>query len=209
MAGSILSCMVLLSLLLIVASAINYDNGPKPNQQVHDDDDDDQHNEELLPLESEDKSESYDHVHDHHHHISDHINSVGVQGLILCNSNDEYSPLVGGLARITCIAEDENGYERAPFSMVSHKSNEKGYFMATFLVSDVLGSEDKLKLKECKAFLEGCPIEIEAACKFATDVNNGVSGALLSSYRFLPQKDMSLYTVGPFVYTSQQPDGHY
>ncbi|XP_060963687.1 protein SEED AND ROOT HAIR PROTECTIVE PROTEIN-like [Cannabis sativa] len=115
----------------------------------------------------------------------------------------------GALARITCIAEDENGYERTPFSMVSHKSNENGFFMATFLVSDVLGSDvnDMLKLKECKVFLEGCPME--AACKIASDVNNGVSGAPLSSYRFLPQKVMALYTVGPFIYTSNHPDDHY
>ncbi|KAF4364524.1 hypothetical protein F8388_014104 [Cannabis sativa] len=211
MGGSILTCMVLLSFLLIVVSAINYENAPKPNQ-VHDHDDDDD-NQDLLPLESEDQSEPYDNDHDHdqdnNHLMNNYINTIGVQGLILCNSNQKYTPLVGALARITCIAEDENGYERTPFSMVSHKSNENGFFMATFLVSDVLGSDvnDMLKLKECKVFLEGCPME--AACKIASDVNNGVSGAPLSSYRFLPQKVMALYTVGPFIYTSNHPDDHY
>ena len=123
---------------------------------------------------------------------------------------------IGALARITCLAEDENGDEAAPFYTESHETNEDGYFLVTFSLSEVIGS-DKLKLKECKAFLENSPLE---TCKVPTDVNYGITGAFLSLPRFLPEKLMTLYTVGPFIYTSDTnsvpaddhsagPDGHY
>ncbi|KAK2649547.1 hypothetical protein Ddye_017036 [Dipteronia dyeriana] len=60
---------------------------------------------------------------------------------------------------------------------------------------------DGLKvIKECKAFLEDSPME---DCKVPTDVNRGISGALLNSYRILDNMDIKLFKVGPFFYTSE------
>lgn len=103
---------------------------------------------------------------------------------------------VGAVARVTCGCEDEQGYETGPTSVLSHVTDSKGYFFATLSLGE-LGS--KLKITECKAYLESSPLE---TCKVPTDVNYGISGARLSSYRLLENK-MKLYTVGPFFCTSQ------
>ncbi|KAF5731420.1 proline-rich protein 3-like [Tripterygium wilfordii] len=58
----------------------------------------------------------------------------------------------------------------------------------------------ELKITECKAFLQSSPLE---TCKVATDVNKGISGALLSSYRILNDNKIKLYTLRPFIYTSE------
>jgi hypothetical protein len=100
------------------------------------------------------------------------------------------------LARITCVAVDENGFEAAPFSFLSDACDPKGYFFATLSPAEV---EDNRKLTECRAFLELSPSE---TCIVPTDVNKGISGALLASYRLLNDKKMKLYTVGPFLFTS-------
>ncbi|KAA8549135.1 hypothetical protein F0562_000819 [Nyssa sinensis] len=76
-------------------------------------------------------------------------------------------------------------------------TDAKGYFFATLTSSEL---EDTLKLTECKAFLENSPLE---TCKVPSDVNKGISGALLSSYRLLNDKHMKLYSVAPFFYTSE------
>ncbi|KAL5560923.1 hypothetical protein UlMin_030670 [Ulmus minor] len=128
------------------------------------------------------------------------INTIGIQGLILCKSGLQLSPLEGAMARITCVAE-KNGYELSPFSVSSQVSDEKGFFFATLPISKI---GENLKIKECKAFLEDSPLE---SCQVPTDANNGISGASLSSssFRFLQDKQMRLYTVGPFIF-STEPD---
>ncbi|KAE8009437.1 hypothetical protein FH972_005874 [Carpinus fangiana] len=102
----------------------------------------------------------------------------------------------GAVTRITCEAVDENGFETAPFSFLSDACDAKGYFFATLSAAEV---EDNRKLTECRAFLELSPSE---TCVVPTDVNKGISGALLGSYRLLNDKKMKLYTVGPFLFTS-------
>lgn len=102
----------------------------------------------------------------------------------------------GAVTRITCGCEDERGYETGPISVLSHVTDNKGYFYATVSLEE-LGSN--LKVSECKAYLESSPLE---TCKVPTDVNYGISGAPLSSYRILESK-VKLYTVGPFFCTSQ------
>ncbi|MFQ6665157.1 hypothetical protein Gotur_031995 [Gossypium turneri] len=97
--------------------------------------------------------------------------------------------------RITCVAVDEFGYETAPFSFLSDATDENGYFFATLTPPEI---NDKMQLRECKAFLENSPLE---ACKVPTDVNKGIRGAILNSHRVLDQRKMRLYWVGPFFYT--------
>ncbi|CAL5433353.1 unnamed protein product [Camellia sinensis] len=122
---------------------------------------------------------------------------AGIQGLIYCKSGPKLVPLEGALARITCLAVDKNGYESAPFSVLSHPTDAKGHFFATVAPYEL---EDALKITECKAFLEKSPLE---TCKVPTDVNKGISGAPLTSYHFLTDKNIKLYSVGPFFYTPQ------
>lgn len=92
---------------------------------------------------------------------------------------------------------DKYGYETAPFSMLSHPTDEKGYFF--FISFSLYWFKDAVKISECKAFLESSPLR---SCDFPTDVNKGQTGALLSSYR-MQDKKTKLYSVGPFVYASQ------
>lgn len=103
----------------------------------------------------------------------------------------------GGVARITCLAIDEHGYETAPFSILSKPTDSKGYYFATFYPNQL--NHNKLQLAECKAFLEKSPLE---TCKVATDVNKGITGAPLSYSRLLDNKKMKLYSVPPFIFSN-------
>ncbi|KAF8392667.1 hypothetical protein HHK36_023016 [Tetracentron sinense] len=122
--------------------------------------------------------------------------TIGVQGIVYCKLGSKLVPLQGAVTRITCLAVNNQGYESAPFSVLSHETDKKGYFFATLCPSE-LGNG--WKLSECKAFLESSPLE---KCDVPTDFNKGISGALLLSHHLLPNKKMDLYSVGPFVYTS-------
>lgn len=102
----------------------------------------------------------------------------------------------GAVARVTCRCVNELGNETNPISVFSHATNGKGYYFAT-LSHAKLGS--KLKINECKAYLESSPLNI---CKVPTNVNHGISGAPLSSYRLL-ENNFRLYSLPPFFYTSQ------
>nr|POF11823.1 proline-rich protein 3 [Quercus suber] len=112
----------------------------------------------------------------------------GIQGLVLCKSGSQYFPL------------------EAPFSISSNGCDGNGYFFAT--LSPYSSLVENKKIKECKAFLDYSPLD---TCKVPTDVNHGISGGLLSSYRILNENNMKLYSVGPFFYTSETqsvPNGY-
>ncbi|XVF32816.1 hypothetical protein REPUB_Repub17cG0115200 [Reevesia pubescens] len=121
--------------------------------------------------------------------------SIAVQGLVLCKSGSKYYPIKGAFATITCKAVDEVGVEKT-VSLCSEATDEKGYFFAT--LSHL--RRDKLKLKECKAYLKSSPLQ---TCNVPTNVNKAIEGSLLSGFRVLPEKKMKLYSVRPFFYTSE------
>ncbi|XWS31757.1 hypothetical protein CRYUN_Cryun23aG0103400 [Craigia yunnanensis] len=113
----------------------------------------------------------------------------------------------GALARITCLSVDENGYEK-PHSVCSRETDAKGYFFATLSPLGLDDNDQLTKLTDCKAFLESSPLE---KCNVPVDVNNGISGALLSDFRVLEHKRVKLYSVGPFFFSSEPnsvPNGH-
>ncbi|CAN0889067.1 Protein SEED AND ROOT HAIR PROTECTIVE PROTEIN [Linum grandiflorum] len=111
----------------------------------------------------------------------------------------------GAVARITCLAEDEQGYETAPFSVSSTPSDAKGYYFTTLYLSQLSNAVNyHIKLKECKAFLESSPEGCK--CKYPTDANGGVNGAPLTSYRVLDEKQMKLYTIKPLVFSTSSAD---
>ncbi|KAK2649545.1 hypothetical protein Ddye_017034 [Dipteronia dyeriana] len=92
--------------------------------------------------------------------------TLGIQGIIYCRSGSKLTPLEGAVARITCLANDEHGYERAPFSILSDASDDKGYFFATLSPDEV---QQNWRLKECRAFLEVSPSE---TCNVPTGMNH-------------------------------------
>ena len=96
------------------------------------------------------------------------------------------------------MALNEKGKEMAPFSFSSFPSDNNGYFLATLSASRLKG---KAKVTQCKAFLP--PYSPYGACKYLTNVNDGVVGALFRSFRILPHKKMKLYSLGSFFYSSQ------
>ncbi|XWS31755.1 hypothetical protein CRYUN_Cryun23aG0103200 [Craigia yunnanensis] len=92
-------------------------------------------------------------------------------------------------------------------SKLTPLEDAKGYFIATLSPHEV---KENRRLKECKAFLELSPSE---TCDVPTNVNKGISGAPLGYYHLLHDKNMKLFSVGPFFFISQQDaksnsDGH-
>ncbi|KAJ6955950.1 hypothetical protein NC652_007142 [Populus alba x Populus x berolinensis] len=120
----------------------------------------------------------------------------GIEGLVLCKQGFNYTPIKGALVRIACMAVDTNGYETTPFSCLTGATDANGYYYKPL---PAFGLGD-LKVTECKAYLESSPLE---TCKIPTDVNNGMSGALLSSYHILSSKNIKLYSMRTFFYTSE------
>ncbi|KAG7970919.1 hypothetical protein I3843_07G109900, partial [Carya illinoinensis] len=173
------STSILLLSLLVIASATDYGYAPKPDYgqpkpQDH----------KPLPTEQLDYGKPKPQV-------------ICIQGLVLCKLGSKYVPLKGAVARITCKAVDEKGYEAIPFSILSDECDAKGYFLAPLSSSFLKESRN---IKECKALLEHSPLE---TCKVPIDVNHGSTGAALSSFRILSNKQMKLFSVGLFFYTSE------
>ncbi|KAL5862955.1 hypothetical protein ACOSQ3_000469 [Xanthoceras sorbifolium] len=117
-----------------------------------------------------------------------------IEGLVFCKSGYKYIPIKGAVVRITCQAIDDDDECETVYSDVT---DANGYFFKTL---STLNLVDGLKLEECKAFLEDSPME---NCKVPSDVNGGIRGALLNSYRILSDKNMKLFRAGPFFYTSE------
>ncbi|XVF22167.1 hypothetical protein REPUB_Repub12eG0150400 [Reevesia pubescens] len=124
---------------------------------------------------------------------------IGIQGLVYCRSGGKLTPLEGAVARITCKGVDEYGYETESLSILSCATDAKGYFIATLSPYEV--KDHNGRLRDCKAFLELSPSE---TCDVPTDVNKGISGAPLASYHLLHDKNIKLFTVGPFFFVPQQ-----
>ncbi|KAJ4727726.1 Pollen Ole e 1 allergen/extensin [Melia azedarach] len=164
---SAISLALLLSSLLVIASAGGY--APYPNVET--------------PQQEEIRDQPF--------------NLLGIQGLIYCKKHSEITPIEGAVARIKCLATDEHGYERAPFSILSDATDAKGYFFATLSPLEVKYFS---RLKECKAFLELSP---SGNCSVPTNINNGITGALLTSYRPLSKRNMILFSVPPFYFTPE------
>ncbi|GMN28841.1 hypothetical protein TIFTF001_051689 [Ficus carica] len=112
------------------------------------------------------KSPYYDQV--RRGQIDPKISFVGVQGIILCEST--FAPIQGAVARITC--RSSNGYNNALVSVLSSKTDERGYFLASLPVSEL--KEKSVNVQECKAFLEYSPSETDNV-----PTNSGLTGAPL------------------------------
>ncbi|XVE73358.1 hypothetical protein DITRI_Ditri11bG0111600 [Diplodiscus trichospermus] len=123
---------------------------------------------------------------------------IGIQGLVYCRSGPQLTPIEGAVARITCEGVDEYGYGTESLSILSCATDANGYFIATLSPYEL---KQKRRFRECKAFLELSPSE---TCDVPTDVNKGISGAPLANYRLLHDKNIKLFTVGPFFFIPQQ-----
>ncbi|KAL6209889.1 hypothetical protein ACLB2K_020828 [Fragaria x ananassa] len=210
------TCMVFFSLLIVSASATDYGYGPKPPQveepkppqvekpkppQVEKPKQPQVEKPKLPEVEKPKLDQLYGEQLPH--------NVFGIQGLVLCNPGPKAFPIQGAVARIKCFGEDEHGYETAPLIILSGATDAKGYFFATLSASKLEGNYNKKwKFSKCTAFLHSSPLE---SCKVPTDVNHGISGAPLASCRTLNAKNMKLFSVGPFFYTSEPkpaPNGY-
>ncbi|KAI9156787.1 hypothetical protein LWI28_012223 [Acer negundo] len=120
---------------------------------------------------------------------------ISIEGLILCKSGSKYYPIQGAVAKVTCLVDDIYGSKTTVFSISSKATDSKGYFLADLCS---LKLSDNLKLKQCNVFLDNSPLK---DCNIPTDVNRGITGALLNSYRILNEKKIKLYSVGPFFFT--------
>ncbi|KAG6412572.1 hypothetical protein SASPL_125254 [Salvia splendens] len=130
-----------------------------------------------------------------------------VQGVVYCKSASGVIPHKGSVVRITCVGLDKDGYETAPFSVLSRPTDANGYFLAK--LSTELLEADGFKITQCKTFLHSSKLK---ACPYATNIGSGLSGAPLSAYRTLGSSKLRLYSVGPFVYDStpqQKTPSHY
>ncbi|KAF3436484.1 hypothetical protein FNV43_RR23576 [Rhamnella rubrinervis] len=170
---------LLISSLLVIASATDYGHGnagyaPKPDYS----------DKPKLPKPT-DKLFPID-------------NLIGIEGFIFCKSGSKHFPLEGAKARIKCVAEDVNGYESI-FSTLSCPTDVKGYFFTSISPSSLLQDNIK-KLSNCKTILEESPLE---TCNIPTDVNKGITGYSLDSFRFLHNKKMNLFSVPSLFYTCQ------
>ncbi|XP_010544996.1 PREDICTED: proline-rich protein 1 [Tarenaya hassleriana] len=126
---------------------------------------------------------------------------IGVQGIIYCKRGSKLNPIQGAVARVTCETRDKYGYEAEEVTVLSQATDEKGYFMVTLSPSEV---REEVKVKECRSFLELSPLD---GCEVPTEINRGVSGSILSSYRLLlsgHSPPFKLFTVGPFVFALEE-----
>ncbi|KAE8697926.1 Pollen Ole e 1 allergen and extensin family protein [Hibiscus syriacus] len=105
---------------------------------------------------------------------------IGIQGIVYCRSGKKLAPLQGAVARITC-------------------EDEKGYFFAT--ISPYELEDHNRRLRNCRAVLELSPSE---ACDVPTDVNKAISGAPIGTFSRLHDKNIKLFTVGPFFFVPRQ-----
>lgn len=98
----------------------------------------------------------------------------------------------GAMARIRCVAEDDDGNDAGDFSVVSGGSDYNGYFRINMSKYALEG----ITLSRCRVHLETHPPSI---CRIPTNVNEGLTGAPLLQYRTLSDNSR-LYSVSPFVY---------
>ncbi|KAK1558763.1 hypothetical protein Q3G72_006302 [Acer saccharum] len=169
-----LTTSLLLFSLLVLASASDYSYGSVPKPDTKESKPQDNYNNDSKPQQP--KEDRY-------------------------STPDNYKPQPGkpgAVVRITCkVVDDDNECE----TVYSDETDANGYFFKTLSPLKQLTVTDGLRvIKECKAFLEDSPME---DCKVPTDVNRGISGALLNSYRILDNKKIKLFKVGPFFYTSE------
>ncbi|KAI3975524.1 hypothetical protein MKX01_038793 [Papaver californicum] len=101
-----------------------------------------------------------------------------VQGLVYCQSSAERTPIEGVVTKVVRFAAD----------LVSQ-------LLTITNVSSII-----YQVFQCKVYPDTCPM---TTCSKPTNINNGVTGALLSiNYHSLPN-NKNLYSVGPFFYTPE------
>uniref|UniRef100_A0A7N0TTL6 Uncharacterized protein n=1 Tax=Kalanchoe fedtschenkoi TaxID=63787 RepID=A0A7N0TTL6_KALFE len=115
---------------------------------------------------------------------------IGVRGAIYCQKGAKLTPIQGACAKVTCAAKGKK-----PFTIISAPTDKKGMFMATLSLYEVEKTWD-LK-KDCKAYLHSSPLK---TCHVATNVNKGLSGAPLKTYKSFAGQHMKVFYVGPFTF---------
>ncbi|CAE6080839.1 unnamed protein product [Arabidopsis arenosa] len=115
-----------------------------------------------------------------------------VDGIILCKNGYETYPILGAKVKIVCSEPASYGKSKNEVVIYSDPTNSKGYFHVSLT--------DIKDLAYCRVKLYFSPVE---TCKNPTNVNKGLTGVPLSmyGYRFYSEKNLKLFSVGPFYYT--------
>ncbi|KAG7629458.1 Proline-rich protein 3 [Arabidopsis thaliana] len=115
-----------------------------------------------------------------------------VDGIILCKNGYETYPILGAKIQIVCSDPASYGKSNTEVVIYSNPTDSKGYFHVSLTsIKD---------LAYCRVKLYLSPVE---TCKNPTNVNKGLTGVPLAlyGYRFYPDKNLELFSVGPFYYT--------
>ncbi|EFH52944.1 hypothetical protein ARALYDRAFT_324693 [Arabidopsis lyrata subsp. lyrata] len=115
-----------------------------------------------------------------------------VDGIILCKNGYETYPILGAKVEIVCSYPASYGKSKNEVVIYSDPTDSKGYFHVSLTnIKD---------LAYCRVKLYFSPVE---TCKNPTNVNKGLTGVPLSlyAYRFYSDKNLKLFSVGPFYYT--------
>ncbi|XP_010544995.1 PREDICTED: proline-rich protein 3 [Tarenaya hassleriana] len=118
--------------------------------------------------------------------------NIAIDGVVLCKAG---YPIQGARVKVVCPLLNSYGKPEALIVVSSSPTDTKGYF---YFVP--YGLTDMVKnVKACRVKLESSPL---SACKIPTNVNKGIAGTPLSSdFKILPDKNLKLYTVGPFFFS--------
>ncbi|KAI3883918.1 hypothetical protein MKX03_017381 [Papaver bracteatum] len=117
--------------------------------------------------------------------------NYAVQGLVYCQFGAERTPIKGVVTKVVCFAADLV----SQLLTITSTTDAHGYFYTPLDVSSII-----YQVFQCKVYLDTCPM---TTCSKPTNINNGVSGALLSiNYQSLPN-NKNLLSVGPFFYTPE------
>ncbi|XP_010413258.1 PREDICTED: proline-rich protein 3-like [Camelina sativa] len=115
-----------------------------------------------------------------------------VDGIILCKNGYKTYPILGAKVKIVCSDPASYGKDKNEVVIYSNPTDSKGYFHVSLT--------DIKDLAYCRVKLYTSPIE---SCNNPTNVNKGLTGVPLSlyGYRFYSDKNLKLFSVGPFYYT--------
>ncbi|EOA25174.1 hypothetical protein CARUB_v10018486mg [Capsella rubella] len=115
-----------------------------------------------------------------------------VDGIVLCKNGYKTYPILGAKVQIVCSDPSSYGKNKNEVVIYSNPTDSKGYFHVSLT--------DIKDLAHCRVKLYTSPIE---TCKNPTNVNKGLTGVPLSlyGYRFYSDKNLKLFSVGPFYYT--------
>ncbi|KAM7267386.1 hypothetical protein ACFE04_009552 [Oxalis oulophora] len=162
---------------------------------------DDKEKKNYVPVEKEEKKTSYGSTQ------TESVKRATCEGIVLCKTGkNTFDAIKGAIVKITCETVNEYGYEILPAATYISKTNNDGYFLVPIPRLLKLDQSKYSKYTSCKAEIEHSSTE---KCKIPFNGDKWKSSSTyLSSYRILHDRQVKLYSVGPFVFTQEQEQQH-